>query len=72
MSNKREVVKHHYTIRVVMEEVIVTGTIPYNGTAAEATDLTRTVTEMGSVVARDKVRLAAITKAKGHLDLMGE
>jgi hypothetical protein len=72
MSTKRDVLVRHYTIRVVVEEVTVTGVIPYNGTAEEATDTKRTVSEVGSAVVRDKVMAAAITKAKGHLELMGE
>lgn len=72
MADKRTVISTHYVIRTVVEEVTTTGVVPYGESVPAPNSIDRQVREAGSAVAKDKLLSAAIEKAKGHLDLMGD
>lgn len=72
MSTKRAVVSEHYVVTLKVERVTKTGTIPYNGTAEEATDVQRTVSEVGTANITDESLATAIDKTARTLSILGE
>lgn len=72
MADSRKHISTHYVIRVVVEEVQTSGLVPYGDLVPLSNTIDRRVTEVGNAVAKDMNLDAAISKAKGHLDLMSE
>jgi hypothetical protein len=71
-SSSYKKVSTHYVVRVVVERVDAFGVVAYGNEVPAVESIDRKVSEVGNAVAKDKLLSAAITKAKGHLDLMGE
>lgn len=73
MADKdRKIVSTHYVIRVVVEQVTTTGELPYQGDVPIPGTINRDVREVGNFVAKDAGLAVTITKAVGHLNLMGD
>ncbi len=68
----RKHVSTHFVIRTVVEEVVTTGEMPYQGDVPIPGTINRDVREVGNFVTKDKNLPAAIEKATGHLKLIGD
>lgn len=71
-SEKRAIIHEHHVVTVKVEYVVKTGTIPYNGTPEEATNVQREVREIGTANITDDSLSSAIEKAIDTLNIIGK